>query len=86
MSATIVAYVKLGQGQKAFELFLHLRGGKPYIASAMILNAFGSAGSYEQISESGWQSGEFVCICVVDMHLRWEYREYTENIEHDVMV
>jgi hypothetical protein len=60
------------------------RGGKPYITSAMILNAFGSAGSYEQISESGWQSGEFVCTCVVDMHLRWEYREFTENIEHDV--
>jgi hypothetical protein len=51
------------------------RGAKPYITSAMILNAFGSAGSYEQISESGWQSGEFVCTCVVDMQLRWEYRE-----------
>jgi hypothetical protein len=60
------------------------RGAKPYITSAMILNAFGSAGSYEQISESGWQSGEFVCTCVVYMHLRWEYRECTENIEHDV--
>lgn len=52
----------------------------------MTLNAFGSAGSYEQISKSGWQSGEFVCTGVVDMHLRWEYRECTENIEHDAMV
>jgi hypothetical protein len=62
------------------------RGTKPYITSAMTLNAFGSAGSYEQISKSGWQSGEFVCTGVVDMHLRWEYRECTENIEHDAMV
>ncbi len=52
----------------------------------MTLNAFGSAGSYEQISESGWQSGEFVCTGVVDMHLRWEYWECAENIEHDAMV
>jgi hypothetical protein len=62
------------------------RGTKLYITSAMTLNAFGSAGSYEQISESGWQSGEFVCTGVVDMHLRWEYWECAENIEHDAMV